>query len=42
MPDRSGFGLENCGARRILSLFGLNIYKKDFLLPLKLHKKYSR
>lgn len=24
MPDRSGAGSENCGARRILSLFGLN------------------
>ncbi len=28
MPDRSGGGSSNCGARRILSFFGLNIYEK--------------
>jgi len=42
MPDRSGGGSSNCGARRILSFFGLNIYEKKnlfFFLSSNLHKK---
>jgi len=42
MPDRSGSGFWNCGARRTLSLFGLNTYKKKFFfLSLNLDKKLT-
>jgi hypothetical protein len=30
MPDRSGADSRNCGARRILSRFGLNTNKNNF------------
>jgi hypothetical protein len=45
MSDRSGFGLVNCGARRILSLFGLNIRKNFFLInknPGKTHVNLNK